>query len=86
MNSNLMNFILVFHFDWKLSIMGSGIRATNESSSSELGYAQVRLMKIRVKSSRACEMLRAENLAQTQLVTIRASSRAKTCAVTRFNI
>jgi hypothetical protein len=36
------------------------IRAANESSRVELGLTQVRLMKIRVESSRARETLRAE--------------------------
>jgi hypothetical protein len=36
------------------------VRAANESSSSESGLAQTRLMKIRVELSRAREMLRAE--------------------------
>jgi hypothetical protein len=57
-------------------------RAVNESSSSELGLAQARLMKIRVKLVKHFEL---KCLAQAQLITIRASSRANTCTLTQFD-
>jgi hypothetical protein len=52
------------------------IRIANDSSSSDLGLIQSRLMKIRVELSRARETFRAE----------KSSSRINACMLTRFGI
>jgi hypothetical protein len=46
------------------------IRGANEPSSSGLALAQVQLMKIQVEPNQTREALRAERLAQAQLVTL----------------
>jgi hypothetical protein len=50
------------------------VRTANESSSNELGLIQARLMKIRVESSRARKMFRAEKSSSSSARYSRAGS------------
>jgi hypothetical protein len=67
----------IYHYTLDLT------KAANKSNSSEPGLTQTRFMKIRVELVKRFEL---KSLAQTGLVTVRASSRANACKLTRFDI
>jgi hypothetical protein len=67
----------IYHYTLDLA------KAANKSNSSEPGLTQTRIMKIRVELVKRFEL---KSLAQTGLVTVRASSRANIYKLTRFDI